>query len=123
MQSFLGCLLAAALGLTLAVLLVPGVQIPGDIYQIIKIILVTSIILGFLNFLIAPLLHFIAFPLRWLFLGFFGLIMEIVFVELIDIVFTPEITIQGLWPLFWTGLSVWLFTSIFAKRKIWSKNG
>ena len=122
MKSFLGCLLAAVIGLTLAALLVPGVQMPGDLYQVIKIILVAGIILGLLNFFIAPLLRIIAFPLRLLTLGLFGLIIEMIFVELIDIVFTPEITIQGFWPLFWSGLLVWVLTSIFAKGKIWSKN-
>jgi len=121
MQSFLGCLLAAIIGLTLAALLVPGAQIPGNLYQVIKIILVAGIILGLLNFFIAPLLRLIAFPLRLLLLGLFGLIMEIIFVEVIDIIFTPEITIRGFWPLFWTGLLVWVATSIFAKGKIWDK--
>ncbi|MDD5750434.1 MAG: phage holin family protein [Candidatus Pacebacteria bacterium] len=119
MQSFLGCLLAAALGLALATLLVPGVQISGDLYQIIKIILLAGIVLGLLNFFIAPLLRLIAFPLRLLTLGLFGLIVEMVFIELVDIVFTPEITIVGFWPLFWSGLLVWVSTSVFAREKIW----
>ncbi len=122
MRSLFGCLLAAVMGLTLAVLLVPGVQIPGALYQIIKIIVVAGIILGLLNLIIAPLLRIIAFPLRWLTLGLFGLIIEMAFVEIIDIIFTPEITIKGFWPLFWTGLLVWVATSILAKRKIWSRN-
>lgn len=120
MRKFLGCSLAAVIGLTLAVLLVPGAQIPGDIYQVIKIILLAGIILGLLNFFIAPLLRLISFPVRWLFLGFFGLIIEIIFLELIDIIFTPEITFQGFWPIFWTGLLIWSATSILTK--IWSKN-
>jgi len=122
MKSFLGCLLAAIIGLTLAVSLVPGVQIPGNLYQVIKIIVVAGIALGLLNFFIAPLLRIIAFPLRLLTLGLFGLIIEMIFVELIDIIFTLEITILGFWPLFWSGLLVWVSTSILAKRKIWSKN-
>ncbi|PIU15213.1 hypothetical protein COT20_02020 [bacterium (Candidatus Gribaldobacteria) CG08_land_8_20_14_0_20_39_15] len=120
MQSFLGCLLGAVIGLTLAVLLIPGAQIPGDIYQVIKIILMAGIFLGLVNFLVAPLLRLISFPIRWLFLGFFGLVIEIIFIELIDIVFTPEITLRGFWPVFWTGLLIWLATSILTK--IWSRN-
>lgn len=118
MKSFWGCLLAAWLGLTLAFLLVSGIQIPGNLYQIIKTIALAGGLLGLFNFILAPLLKIVAFPLRWLFLGLFGLAIEIIFIELIDIIFTPEITMVGFWPIFWTGLLVWLTTTIFTRKKI-----
>ena len=118
MRSFLGCLLGAILAFTLAVLLVPGVQITGNLYSAIKIIFIAGVILGVLNLLVAPLLRFIVSPIKWLFLGLFGLFAEIIFIELIDIVFTPEIAIQGVLPLFWTGLLVWVSVAILARSKV-----
>ena len=122
MKSFWGCLLAAWLGLSLAFLLAPGIQIPGNLYQIIKTIALAGGLLGLFNLILAPLLKIAAFPLRWLTLGLFGLILEMAFLEIIDIIFTPEITMIGFWPIFWTGLLVWVATSIFARKKIWSND-
>ncbi len=122
MKSFWGCLLAAWLGLSLAFLLGLGIQIPGNLYQIVKIIAMAGGLLGLFNLVLAPLLKIVAFPLRWLTLGLFGLIIEMAFLEIIDIIFTPEITMSGFWPIFWTGLLVWVTTSIFARKKIWSND-
>lgn len=121
MRSFFGCFLGALIGFLIAVLFVPNVQVIGDFYKTIVLLILAGLVLGLLNFLIAPLIKLIAFPLKFLTLGLLGLIIEIIFVEITDIIFTPEITIVGFLPLFWTGLIIWITTSVFARKQIWSR--
>jgi len=122
MRNFFGCFLGALIGLIVAVLFVPGVQVIGDFYKTLVILLTATVVLGLFNFILAPLIKLIAFPLKFLTLGLLGLIIEILFIEIIDIIFTPEITITGFLPLFWCGIIIWISTSIFARKQIWSKD-
>jgi len=118
MKHIFGCVLAGCIGLALALLLVPGVTVPGNTTQVIKIIILAGIVLGLFNYFLKPILKLITLPLRLLTLGLFGLVINMVIVWVVDVIFTPEISIIGLWPLFWTSLLVWVANLIFARKRL-----
>lgn len=118
MKHIFGCIIAACIGLTLALLLVPGVTMPGDLIQVTKTIVLAGIVLGLLNYFLKPIIKLITIPLRLLTLGLFGLVINMAIIWIVDVIFTPEINIIGLWPLFWTGLIIWVANFLFAKKKL-----
>lgn len=118
MKHIAGCILAACIGLALAVVLVPGVEVPGTAAGAIKIIILAGIVLGFFNFFLKPIIKLITLPLRLITLGLFGLVINMAIIWVVDVIFTPELTIRGLWPLFWTGLLVWACNLIFARKRL-----
>jgi len=118
MKHIFGCVLAGCIGLALALLLVPGVEVPGNMTQVIKIIILAGIVLGLFNYFLKPILKLITLPLRLLTLGLFGLVINMVIIWVVDVIFTPEINIIGLWPLFWTGLLVWGTNLVFARKRL-----
>lgn len=118
MKHIFGCILAGCTGLALALLLVPGVEAPGDSTQVIKTIILAGIVLGLFNYFLKPIIKLITLPLRLLTLGLFGLVINMVIIWVVDVIFTPEISIIGLWPLFLTGLLVWGCNLIFARNHL-----
>lgn len=87
----------------LAVKFVPGVEFVGEI----KYLIMAGAFLGLINFFIKPILKIITLPLRVLTFGLFGLVINMGLIWFVNIIF-PELIIQGLVPLFWTTLIVWL---------------
>jgi len=87
----------------LAVKFVPGVEFVGEI----KYLIMAGAFLGLINFFIKPILKIITLPLRVLTLGLFGLVINMGLIWFVDIIF-PELIIQGLVPLIFTTLIVWL---------------
>ncbi|MCD6270167.1 phage holin family protein [bacterium] len=119
MKRFLLNIAASFLALYLAILLVPGVTIKGDFQQKIKVIFLAAIFLGIINLFVKPVIEIVAFPLKLITLGLFGLVINMAMVWLTD-VFFEELNIQGLGALFWTTILVWLTSGLmakFAKRK------
>lgn len=116
MRSLLGCIVAGCLGLALAVLLLPGVEIEGNLSQSIKILLLAGIVLGLVNFFIKPLINIITFPLRLITFGLFGLAINMAVVWGIDVLL-PKLVINGILPLLETSLLVWLADLLAPKRK------
>jgi putative membrane protein len=114
-------IVAGIVGIYLAEKFVPGVSleiIPGQssfwgitLTAFWQILIFVGAVLGLLNFLLKPLLRIITFPLRVLTLGLFGFVLNMFLVWLVDILFL-ELEIQGLIPLFWTTLIVWLISII-----------
>jgi len=110
------------LGLWLADKFVPGVifkgplfLIPGSLAEIVVILRTlvgVGAILGILNFFVKPILNTITLPLRIITLNLFSLVIAMVLVWLVD-VFSPELIIQGIKPLFWTTLIIWGLTLFF----------
>jgi putative membrane protein len=98
----------------LAVKFVPGVEFVGEI----KYLIMAGAFLGLINFFIKPIIRIVTLPLRILTLGIFGLVVNMGIIWFISIAF-PELIIQGLVPLFWTTLIVWLvgyFLGFSSKR-------
>ena len=105
------------LGLYLATLLVPGVEITGGIFneQGLKVLILAGILLGILNFFLKPILYLLTFPLRILTIGLFGLVIEMLLVFLIDVAF-KELIIPGFYSLFWVSLIIWLLSAAVPKK-------
>jgi len=103
---------AGILGLWLAIKFVPGVEFRGPI----NTLLLAGLVLGLINFFIKPIINKITFPLRILTLGLFSLVINMIMVEIVDILF-KELIIEGIVPLFWTSLIVWVLSLFFGVAK------
>jgi putative membrane protein len=110
MRKLLSHLISATLGLWLAVLFVPGVQVllygnsaffGFHLTALWQIYLLLGIILGLLNFFVKPVLDLITLPLRIITLGLFGFVVNAALILAVDIMFR-ELSAPWLWPLFWT---------------------
>jgi len=98
------------LGLFLATRFVPGVVFTGTT----KSLIIAGTVLGLVNLIIKPPLKIISLPLRIITLGLFGLIINMLLVWLVaDVFFPRDIEIQGLLPLFWTTLIIWVLNFFF----------
>jgi len=71
-----------------------------------QLIVLIGVILGILNLFLKPILKILTLPLNLLTLGFFGLIINLILIELVDVLFL-ELKIEGIRPLFLTGLLLW----------------
>ncbi len=100
--------------LYLASKFIPGVQVLGDFKASLKILIFAGIVLGTANYFIKPLINIVTLPLRLLTFGVFGIIINMLMVWLTDILF-PKLIIVGFWPLFWTGLLIWLLNIFVLK--------
>jgi putative membrane protein len=107
------------LGIYLGINFVPGVsvEIPpeGIIFLGIKltaqwqVIVLIGIVLGLVNFFIKPIFKIVTLPLRILTFGLFGFIINMLMIWLVDIFF-PELVIEGIIPLFWLTIVVWVLS-------------
>ncbi|OIP75600.1 MAG: hypothetical protein AUK06_01505 [Parcubacteria group bacterium CG2_30_36_18] len=122
-------IIAGILGIFLAAKFVPGVSlkvIPGEssffgieFTDSWQILLLVGFVLGLVNFFIKPVLKIITLPLRILTFGLFSLVINMLMVWVIDIFFL-EFEIEGLIPLFWTTIIIWvlsLFLGIYRPRQ------
>ncbi len=105
-------IIAGILGLWLAIKFVPGVEFRGPI----NTLLLAGLVLGLINFFIKPIINKITLPLRILTLGLFSLVINMIMVEIVDILF-KELIIEGIVPLFWTSLIVWVLSLFFGVAK------
>ena len=107
-KSLFWTIIAGACALILANFLVPGFEVQGELTHSLQILFLAGVFLGLINFFIKPILNLLTLPLRWLTFGLFGLAVNLFIVWLVDIVFSPEISIIGFRALFITSLLVWL---------------
>lgn len=128
MKRLLSQIVAAALGLWLAILFVPGVVIrayPNSnffgfplAYQW-EIILVLGIVLGLLNYFLKPILKALALPLEILSLGLFTIVINMALIWLLDVMF-DEFSVPFFLPLLYTTLIIWgigVIFSLIVKKK------
>lgn len=117
-------IISAILGLWLSQRFVPNVHFTGPLFVLptktanISLFLTTlafaGILLGILNFAVKPILKKITFPLRIITFNLFSLVIAMFLVWLVDI-FSPELIIQGIGPLFFTTIIVLAVNFIFSK--------
>src|SRR6266568_4866483 len=81
--------LLGALALWLVALMIPGIQIRD-----FKTALVATLVIGLVDITIGPILRFIAFPITFLTLGLFRLILNALLLKLASM-FTPGFRIDG----------------------------
>ncbi|MEK7664283.1 MAG: phage holin family protein [Patescibacteria group bacterium] len=128
MMKLISQILAAVLGLWLAVLFVPevGIELLPDssffgigLTSVWQIFLFLGIVLGLLNFFIKPVLDLITLPLRIITLGLFSLAINMAMIWVVDVIF-KELSAPLIWPLLWTTFIIWglsTLLSIFVKEK------
>ncbi len=117
-------IVSGILGLWLAVKFVPGVDFEGsffifpkqltDFSEFLKTLVFVGALLGFLNFFVKPILKKITLPLRIITFNLFTLVIMMALVWAVDI-FSPELIIKGLKPLFFTTIIVWGINLILSK--------
>lgn len=115
MKKLFSQIVSASAGLWLATLYVPGVVIKAYAnssffgfalkYQW-EIILVLGITLGLLNFFLKPLLHILSLPLQVITLGLSTILINMVFIWILDIMF-EELSVPIIYPLLYTTLIIW----------------
>lgn len=107
-------IIAGILSLWLADKFVPGVDFTGPIFPqgnitleaFTQTLVFVGGLLGCLNFFVKPILKTITFPLAIITLNLFSLVIAMGLVWTVDI-FSPELIINGLVPLFWTTVINW----------------
>jgi len=123
MGKLIAYIAAAAAGLWLATIFVPGVKVEllpdSNFFGFIltarwQVFLLLGIILGLLNYFVKPLLEAIALPLKIITLGFFSLIISAALIWIVDLIF--EELFVPLWlPLLYTALIIWILSFILSK--------
>ncbi|MCX6720900.1 MAG: phage holin family protein [Candidatus Staskawiczbacteria bacterium] len=116
MKRLLSQIVAAALGLWLAMLYVPGVVIKAyptsnffgfPLTAQWEVILVLGIVLGLLNYFLRPILKTLALPLEIITLGLFTIIIDMGLIWLLETMF-DELTVPFFLPLLYTTLVIWI---------------
>lgn len=117
-------IISGILGIWLANRFVTGVDFIGPLFLLPKkladlngfsrTLVFVGIVLGLLNSIVRPLLNKIAFPLRIITLNLFSLLIAMFLIWLVD-VFSPELIIKGIKPLFWTTVIVFLVNFFLSK--------
>ena len=115
MRKLLSQIIAAALGLWLAILFVPGVIIRAyptsnffgfSLTAQWEIILLLGIVLGLLNYFLKPILKALSLPLEILTLGLFTIVIDMALIWLLDKMF-DEFYVPLFLPLLYTALIIW----------------
>lgn len=83
-----------ALAIYIAAYLLDGFDFRGNL----TILLITSLILGIINFFLKPILKFFLMPLIIFSLGLFSIIINMIILAFIDYL-VPELFIASLWSL------------------------
>ena len=100
MRGFLVRLVITALGLWIADQLLPGIWISGT-----GALIVSALVLGFVNALVRPILFFLTLPLTILTLGLFILIVNGISLGLVAWL-VPGFHVAGLWAATWGAVIV-----------------
>lgn len=115
MKKLLSQVIAAALGLWLATMFVPGVVIRAyptsnffgfSLTAQWEIILLLGIVLGLLNYFLKPILKAFSLPAEIITLGLFTIVINIALIWLLDMVF-DELYVPVFLPLLYTTLIIW----------------
>ena len=99
--------LATAISLVVALLIVPGITIEGNIWWAVAVM---ALILGLVNAIIRPILQFLSCGCIVATLGLFLLVINAATLWLASWVsqnwFNAAFVVDGFWPAFWGGLIV-----------------
>lgn len=115
MKRLLSQIIAAALGLWLAMLYVPGVIIrayPNSNFfgfalkQQWEVIVILGIVLGLLNYFLKPILKILSLPLEIITLGLFTIVINMGLIWILDQMF-DELHVPLFLPLLYATLIIW----------------
>ncbi len=123
-------MISAGVGLWLASVFVPGVEVfTGQDSQFFglplrapwQFFIVFGIILGLLNFFVKPILDTITLPLRIITLGLFGFFINMALIFLADYIFS-QMHVSLFYPLVWTTVIIWGMAAIISKFIVSNKD-
>lgn len=106
MKKLFSLIVAAVVGIWLAIKFVPEVYLTTSGLHKLQGLILIGVVVGLINFFIKPAFNFITFPLKILTLGLASLIVDMILMWVVDIVM-PTLVIKGVIPLFWTTIFVW----------------
>ncbi len=109
MKRLIASLISATLGLFVAWLLVPRVQLAAGW----ELFILLGIILGLLHYFVKPALNLVTLPLRIITLGLFGFVINAGLIFALDYFF-KEFSAPLWWPLFWTTIIVSFANSLIS---------
>lgn len=98
-------ILANSLAILIAARLIPGFVFSGDILNL----LIAGAVIGLINSIVKPVLQILSFPIIFLTLGLFNLLINI-FLLFLAARFLPDLHIQTFWAAFW-GVIIISFTN------------
>jgi len=102
-----------ALALWLVAQIIPGMQVRSY-----GTALLATVVIGLVDFVLGPILRFIAFPITFLTLGLFRLVINAVLLKLASL-FTPGFRIDGFLAAFLGSLVLAIVTSVL-QRLAWA---
>ncbi len=103
-----GIFLSLKLSQSSTIKFISGISYDGSF----KVVLITGLFLGIVNFLVKPLIRFIFLPIRIITFNFFSLVIDMGLIWLVVGVFSP-IKIEGIIPLFWLAFIIKSLSFIF----------
>jgi len=110
-------ILANSLAILIATRLVPGFVFSGDILNL----LIAGAVIGLVNALLKPVIRIISFPVIFLTLGLFNILINI-FLLFLAAKFLPDLNIQTFWAAFWgviiISLTNYLISHLSKSQKI-----
>ena len=106
---FLYQILANAIAILAAPRFISGFSFSGDWVSLLWV----AALLTLANFFLKPILKLISFPIIFLTLGLFTIVINMFLLYLVDR-FTPQLTIAGIEPLFWATIFFGIVNTIFS---------
>jgi putative membrane protein len=104
-----------AVALVAAAYVVPGIRVEGNG---LTVVLITAVILGFVNAIIRPVLAFLSCGFIILTMGLFMLVLNAVSLWLASYIavnwFNVGFYVDGFWPAFWGALIVSVVSFLFS---------
>ncbi len=91
MVAIISTILVNAVSITVGSYLLEGVKVKNFVHA-----LIAAVVLGVLNWLVKPILAFLAFPITFLTLGLFTLVINAVILMFVDMLL-PGLKIKNFW--------------------------
>ncbi len=98
--------LLSALALWLVARIIPGMEVRDFVAA-----LIATIMIALVNFIVGPVLRFLAFPITFLTLGLFSLVIDALLLKLASM-FTPGFRIRGFLAAFLGSIALTIVTHI-----------
>lgn len=130
MKRLLSHMISAGVGLWLASIFVAGVSMitysdsnffGAPLSASWQFFILLGIILGLLNYFVRPILTIVTLPLQIITLGFFGFVINMFLIWVVDYIFR-EFSAPFFWPLLWTTVIVWTLHLVLSKTVLKSSN-
>ena len=101
----------------------PFIEISGPtVLRRIQTAFLAGLLLGAVNLVIKPLVHFLTLPINFLTLGLFNIVINAAMLWIVDY-FIEGFKISGFWGYIWSSLLISIITVILTKIFLYEKKG